>query len=199
MDFLNEKRHCERAIEAALCASPVRLEEVTTSSPGTYLLLYTGNLPLYDRVRRPGGSDDVRSISEAGGAPVYVGSAQSLCERRGRHENNLRRCHDITTDDLLIITLPAPSEAGARHVELLLMATFRPVWNEPFVSGFGSKPQGTSRTKHQRPPKWSILHPGRHATAGVEYSERREALRQRVDQHLEHTVSDTFRIALPAR
>ena len=199
MDFLNEKLHCERALETALFASPVPLEEVTTSSPGTYLLLYTGNLAMYGRLRRPGGSGDLRAISEAGGAPVYVGSAKSLCERRGRHENNLRRCHDISTDDLLIITLPTPSEAGARYVEQLLMDTFRPVWNESFVSGFGSKPQGISRTLHQRPPKWSILHPGRHATAGVEYSERREALRQRVDQHLEHTVSDTFRIALPPR
>ena len=197
--LLNEDRDRTVAMEALLLTPAVPLDELTHRSPGAYVLLYRGDLPLYELARRPRGRTDLRSISEAGGAPIYVGAATSLAERRGRHEKNLAPCSDIGDDDLLAVALPTSSVAGAFYIERLLMATFRPVWNEPFVSGFGSKPQGASRTRHQRVPRWSVLHPGRHRSVAATDAGHRRRLQQQVVDHLNRTVNDALRVAMPER
>lgn len=198
LDVLNEKRDRCRAIEAVLATAPVPLAELIDPAPGTYVLLYRGALDLYSRLRRPCHQDDLRSMSEAGGAPIYVGSASSLRERRRRHERNVRACIDVDSNDLLVVALPTRTLAGALYVERLLMDAFRPVWNQPFLSGFGSKPQGTTRTRHQRIPRWSVLHPGRHSVPQTANDEQRARLAQRVTEHLQATVSDPYGRVAPA-
>jgi hypothetical protein len=99
---------------------------------------------------------------------------------------------------LLVVALPTRTLAGALYLERLVMDVFRPVWNQPFLSGFGSKPQGTTRTRHQRIPRWSVLHPGRHSVPQTVLNEQRDRLAQRVAEHLQATVSDPFGRAVPA-
>lgn len=202
-ELLDERRHLERAIEALLWTRPVRLREVSAASPGAYALLYTGDAEMYERLR-PATSRGRRHepLVISGGSPIYIGKSRGLQTRMAEHIRNLGLCTDLGADDFLVITLPTPSEGGAVFFESLLTAAYRPVWNEGWLTGFGSKPQGTSRTEHQSVPAWSVLHPGRRVLEERIHGPVRVGLRERVKQHLADGVNDFYTVAyrsLPQR
>ena len=127
-----------------------------------------------------------------------MGSAKELRERAGRYRTKLRECVDLHVDEMLVVAMPTTSHAGALYIEGLLIAAFAPVWNEPWLSGFGSKPQGATRTRHQRVSAWQTLHP----TTGIRavHGHRSDAvadLDARTRSHLKLTVPAAMTIALP--
>lgn len=199
-ELLDEKHHRTVAIEALLWTPPVTLSDVTADSPGSYVLLYSGALSLYDRLRPDPSRVQRRDpLVISGGAPLYVGKARSLGVRMSQHIKYLQSCLDVSSEDLMVIALPTASEAGALYIEGLLAAAYRPVWNQPWLSGFGSKPQGVTRTRHQRVPPWSVLHPGRRVLDERVHRPAREELRCRVTRHLAGAVGDVYvRGFLPA-
>lgn len=195
--LLDERGDLLRGVEAALHRRPLPLDEVVDPSPGAYLLLYRGSLDQYRRVARPGGVGDRRSMVEGGGYPAYAGSAATLRQRARRHVLNVRPCADIAADDLVMVTLPTAAPAGALYVESALIASFRPVWNQPWLSGFGSQPQGAAHRRHQRVPAWNILHPGRRFDADAPRPDvTQTTLAERVVEFLTATVPAAFTFPL---
>lgn len=157
--LIDERRDLAVAAEHAVNAPVRHLDAVATRGPGAYLLLYCGSLKIYASVAYRGNGG---SIVQEGGFPIYVGSAASLRERRQRHQRNLRGLVDMSEADLRIVAVPTPSKAGAVYLEQLFIDAFLPVWNEPWLAGFGSKRQGKTRERGQRVSPWNVLHPGRH-------------------------------------
>lgn len=195
--LLDERGDLLRGVEAALHRRPLPLDEVVDPSPGAYLLLYRGQLEQYQRLARPGGVDDRRCMVQAGGYPIYAGSATALGQRARRHVLNVRPCVDIAADDLLMVPLPTATPAGALYVESALIATFRPVWNEGWLAGFGSQPQGAARRRHQRVPAWNVLHPGRCFEDDAPRPDVTQAtLAERVVEFLDETVPAGFTCAM---
>ncbi len=141
---------------------------------GTYLVFYDGPLRIYAPV--------------AGAVfPVYVGAAYELAERVARHRRNTRAIESLAGGgDLYVLTVPTGDFAGAIYAEELLRRLLLPVWNEPFLGGFGSRAQGATRTR-QSPPPWSLLHPGRAVGLGDLGVTRRE-VETRACRHLEATA-----------
>lgn len=167
--------------------------EVTERGPGAYLMLYCGDLDMYAPVAR---SADRTSIIDAGGYPIYAGSASSLRERRQRHVLNLRGLRDLSEDDLRLVVIPTTSVAGALYVEELFIKAFQPVWNQPWLAGFGSKRQGRVRERGQRVSAWNVLHPGRYVDPAAPMpATTRAELSAKVVDHLERTVSATYQTA----
>ncbi len=119
--------------------------------PGTYLLIYTGRLALYDPI--------------AGRWPIYVGSSVSLSKRLSEHRRNLASVHDLDAQDFYVSSIATKSRYLAAYLEALGRAAFKPVWNELQVAGFGSRFQGRARAQ-QRLAAWSVLHPGRRCSGG---------------------------------
>lgn len=129
------------------------LESRVTTQAGIYLLFYDGPLAVYTRIAD-------------GSYPVYVGAAVNLAERLTRHRRNLRRVDNLDGGDHLhVLTMATESCAGALYAESLIGHLLAPVWNQPFLSGFGSRAQGANRTG-QAPPPWDVLHPGRRVGRG---------------------------------
>ena len=192
--LLDDTRNLTCALEATLMTPPVPLAELDIAAPGAYVMLYAGALDIYARVRRPGGRNDLRPIAGAGGAPLYVGSAKELRERAGRYRTKLRSRVDLHVNDMLVVAMPTVSHAGALYIEGLLIEAFTPVWNEPWLSGFGSKPQGSSRTRHQRTSTWQTLHP---TTDNPDSEPGMVAeLRARAASHLRLTVHAAMTVSL---
>ena len=190
--LLDERRHLVVAAEHALNAPVLPLDAVTARGPGAYLLLYCGPLDIYTSIayRGEGGS-----IVRDGGFPIYAGSAASLRERRQRHQRNLRGLRDVNEDDLRIVVAPTPSKAGAVYLEQLFIDAFRPVWNEPWLAGFGSKRQGRTRERGQRVSAWNLLHPGRYVDVLAPRSAvTNEQLAERVRGYL---TNDLLRSSAP--
>lgn len=143
-----------------------------TGDPGTYLLVYAGALALYRPIARHW--------------PIYVGSAISLSERMGRHRRNLADVEDLDIGDFAVVTIPTCSHHLGVYLEALATTEFRPVWNQPFLSGFGSRFQGRARA-HQRRAAWSVLHPGRRCSSGTPLYSRVE-LAELARQHIALTA-----------
>lgn len=143
-------------------------------APGIYFVFYRGRLATY------------RAVAD-GTYPVYIGSAQDLGERFRRHRRNTSQVTNLRRgQDLLVVPLMLHSVAAARYVEGLLVDRLEPCWNQPWLSGFGSRPQGATRAD-QAPPRWNALHPGRAVGHGDDRT-CRPRLRRRLIAHLADTV-----------
>lgn len=94
----------------------------------------------------------------AGQWPIYLGTARSCSDRVHRHRIKVRKVPSLGGGDRLrVVTLELPSRAAALYGECLLIHALRPLWNQGFISGFGSMPQGRNRA-HQSPSPWRVVH-----------------------------------------
>ena len=175
------------ALDAALHTPARPLVSDHPSSSGAYLQLYRGPHPLYQRIAVCD-LDEV-SVASSHGWPIYAGSAQSIHERSMRHSGNLAAVVDLEAEDFVTVILPTDTLAGALMVERFLVDHFKPLFNQPFLGGFASRPQGKSREKTQRTAPFSVLHSGRRACSGPTNTTP-EALASRVADHLTRSVPD---------
>ena len=184
---IDEPAHRSHIVNAAIHASPLAVDAVgIPHAPGAYLLLYSGDFPAYQRLRRPDDASN-RSIMLGGGYPIYGGSATDLHERCGRHRHKLSNATDLALYDFQLIALETSSPAAALYAEGVLIAEFQSVWNQYWMSGFGSKSQGRVRESGQRVTPWNQLHAsyllnGRHNATSAH-------LVPKIRQHLTSTVS----------
>lgn len=177
--LLDESRDAQGAVSAITGQPLTRLGESAPTSPGFYVIAYDGEVEPYDSVRAIG------ATLGCGGWPLYAGAARDLRERMASHANALRSHPELPADDFVFACVSTLSRAGAGYLEALVIAELRPVWNEKWVQGFGSKQQG-SRRSGQQISLWDTLHPGRTVSATLE----RDAgdLREQVTAHLGVTV-----------
>lgn len=178
--LLDESRDTRGAVSAITGQPLTRLGESAPTSPGFYVIAYDGEAEPYDSVRASG------TTLDCGGWPLYAGAARDLRERMASHANALRDHPELPADDFVFACVSTASRAGAGYLEALVIAELRPVWNEKWVHGFGSKQQG-SRRSGQQISLWDTLHPGRAVSATLE----RNAgdLREQVAAHLGVTVA----------
>ena len=163
-------------IDVAMHERPTRITEMSTptTDPGVYLVFYVGPLTTYQAVGD-------------GRFPVYAGSAKSLSSRWRRHRKNCLPVRNLDGGAALwLIAVPLGSYAAALYAERLLIDRLRPLWNEPWLGGFGSRFPGETR-RSQAPPPWLLMHPGRRMTEGRS-SVSTKLLGRRMREHLAATV-----------
>lgn len=149
LDLWDEAEVARQLADAALSTQTQALRSAEAPrGPGCYVLFYSGGHPLY---RRAGAS----------AVAMYIGAATSVADRLGRHRVSLAPVADLTIDDFLVVALPTRSIGQATYVEYLLAAELRPVWNDFRLRGFGSRAQGSIRSRGQTRSPWDTLHPGR--------------------------------------
>lgn len=176
-----------RVLDAALHTAPRTLADRLSAEPGAYLHIYRGSLPLYERVGVR--EREASTLALSHGWPIYAGSSRSLSERNRSHRGNFVDVRDFDSDDFLVVALPCHSLAGALMAERIFIETFRPVFNQPWLGGVASRPQGASREHTQATAPFSVLHPGRRACSGAT-KVTAAGLADRVRQHLITTVPD---------
>lgn len=197
--MLDEARDLIRILDTAFNTKPVPLAEVAARRPGAYLHLYTGDLHFLSRARRPDGKAAMAPICSAGGAAVYIGSAKDLGERQGRHIRNLLGVTDLPASDLQVVCLETDSLSGAVYAEACLISALGvPVLNCRWLSGMGSKAQGSNRTG-QRVSAFNTLFPGRQHGCTRPAKLSRDELERRVVAHLASAVPDVFTISCDPR
>ncbi len=135
-----------RQLASAIAAGRHRLDDpALPPGGGVYALFHIGTHLLYPA-----------SIE----SPIYVGRAQAIRSRLRTHQRSLTEAVDLDAAAFVAAVIPVPRSAVAGLCEALLIERFQPVWNEPPLRGFGSRPQGARRTM-QTPSPWDRLHPGR--------------------------------------
>ncbi len=135
--------------DEALWAPRRELAADWSPSAGLYLFFYLGTLSAY----APLTARDLR-----GAWPIYVGSTKNLRDRMRRHTRTLESTSNVGTGDLAVVALEYRSVAHARHAEQALLETLGTVlWNQTWLAGFGSRPQGARR--HGATSPWRLLHP----------------------------------------
>ena len=117
-------------------------------------------------------------------AAVYFGSAKNLAKRMNDYRNRLsNRVASMPLDALLVAGLSMHCRFEAEAVESRFIESDKPVWNQTWMSGFGSKVQGKNRQKQKKQP-WDELHPGRKGTAKGLPKHARHELADMVGDHL---------------
>lgn len=130
-------------------AVPLGADRLPTGT-GVYLIRQVGTHPLYVKF---------------GDRPLYVGRSTGLRQRLRTHRRTLQQVKDLDADDFAAVCVSTESRAVAALYEELLIAHFRPVWNQWAVSGFGNRDPG-ARRRQQRPSPFDRLHPGREWSQG---------------------------------
>lgn len=128
---------------------------------GVYALFYTGNLPMYERIR-----------SEDATCPIYVGKAvppggrkglasgansTALYKRLMDHMQSIETTVNLSFDDFLVRYL-AVKPVWIVMAERFLIERYKPLWNS-CIEGFGNHDPGSRRPGIRS--HWDTLHPGR--------------------------------------
>ena len=137
------------------------------SGAGIYALYYSGDLPIYRKLR-----DSLKTDSHR---PIYVGKAipkggrtgglrtaelrtTALSARLRKHARSIGFVDNLELEDFLVRYLVV-DDVWIPLGENMLIESYQPVWNK-VVAGFGNNPLGSGR-KDQKASLWDILHPGR--------------------------------------
>ena len=161
---------------------PVPLSEVDAPKlPGFY------GVALGEGVKMP-----CYAAAVASGALVYVGSSMDLDERMKQYRRRLSDVRSVPAEQLMVTWLPMPDVGEAKAVEDRMIELLVPVWNQRWLSGFGSSAQGSNRSEQAKLP-WDVLHPGREGVANGAPKFNRRELQARVVEHLDQTKLPTPR------
>ena len=160
----------ERAI-AFFSNSPMR--EFPPNYPnmngrGVYGLYYFGDYPLYTSI--------AAQNKATGDRPIYIGKAVSTGRRTGvsreqemsiagrvrEHSQSINAARNLNIEDFhcRFIFLQGTEEDLIEVLESRLIKKFQPLWNSPYLAGFGNHDPGSGRYNQQR-SAWDTLHPGR--------------------------------------
>ena len=194
VEMFDQSEGRSRVLDELLSRPRIRLTEMGSAvgkDPGFYALFYrrqrNGPLPieLY-----PYGLVDMATY------PLYLGCAADLRCRIGEHRRNAEPVESLNGGaDLLVARVPVSQYADCVWAEQALVEMLLPLWNMPWLAGWGSRWQGRSRAS-QTPPPWSVLQPGRRVGCGVVQVSAAE-LAVRAEAHLAATA--TLRLWAPLR
>lgn len=153
----------------------------TAPTVGAYLVFMRIHHPR-DRAGLLGELYPVRDL-QLGRWPLYIGSGH-VGDRTRRHSRSLEDC-GIDPELFAVATIPTASLAHARFVELTLIESLpTPIWNESWLSGFGSRTIGPARVDGgQTESAWDCVH-GRRSWARTLRPRDRAELRARIHAYL---------------
>lgn len=133
---------------------------------GVYGLYYLGNNKLYISLAKQANHNK----------PIYIGKAVSTGRRTGiireqemsvsgrfrDHAQSINAADNLRIEDFLcrFIFIGAEEEGLIDALESGLIKKFQPIWNSPYLAGFGNHDPGSGRYNQQR-SFWDTLHPGR--------------------------------------
>ena len=160
---------------------------------GVYCLYYSGNFPLYSKLRE--------TNLEEWNIPIYVGKAVPKGARKGeavldprpghalynrlhQHSKSLSAATNLSLTDFRCRFLVV-EDIWIALGEATLVQHFRPLWNV-VVDGFGNNDPGSGRYAQVR-SQWDTLHPGRSwALKCQQRVEDPETLENKVESHNIH-------------
>lgn len=138
------------------------------SGRGVYSLYYFGDYLLYAPVAAQN-----KATSDQ---PIYIGKAVSTGRRTGasreqemsiagrvkEHAQSIKATSNLNIEDVRcrFIFLQGAEEDLIEVLESRLIKKYRPLWNSPYLAGFGNHDPGSGRYNQQR-SAWDVIHPGR--------------------------------------
>ena len=194
VDLWNEREVLCDLLDTVEQSPAQRLDRCELSGrPAVYVWSYCRDRPTHGRRHL----ELYQQYLRDSGWPVYVGSAASGRARRGRHLNTLAQVRDIGAADVEVVALTMPSHAAALYAEALLQRAYRPLWNEPWLSGLGSsRDQGRAR-RTQRRSAFAVVH-GRTGCGTGQPLRTYDELIELIEAHLAETVGDVRWLRLAA-
>jgi len=156
----NETEMSRNILDLARMGARLPLDRTEARTPGFYLLFLEEGR---------GGADLGRYgwLREGARYPVYAGSAHDLRQRMRRHAGTLDGAEGIDLAQVLAVTIPTRTSAGALFGEAVALDAWRPLWNQPRLTGFGSRYPGRNRVRSQTPTAWDGLHRRQWARPGT--------------------------------
>lgn len=135
---------------------------------GVYVLYYTGDNPLYQKLAE-GNRDGqflrpiyigkaVPAGARKGGQGMEVDHGPALAKRLSEHAESIRAAENLELEDFYCRFLVV-DDIWIPLAESLMIERFRPVWNS-VLDGFGNHDPGRGRLSG-RMPNWDCVHPGR--------------------------------------
>lgn len=164
-----DKRNLAESITDAMLQRPVSvLPPEPFIAAGIYAIYYTGDFPLYQRIKNKNSGDAFQQ-------PIYVGKAVPPGARKGGlgldaepglalynrlcdHAKSVEEASNLHISDFYCRFL-AVDDIWIPLAESLLIEKFAPLWNR-VLDGFGNHDPGKGRTNQQM-SQWDTLHTGR--------------------------------------
>ena len=188
-----DKRNLGESVADAALHSPLHsLPPEPFVGAGVYLLYYTGEHPIYQRL--------VQANSEKMLYPIYVGKAVPAGARKGglglnvdhglalynrlnEHSESVKAAENLNLEDFRCRFLVV-DDIWIPLAESLMIARFSPVWNR-VLDGFGNHDPGRGRYSGKM-PFWDCVHPGRSWAKNLQpCTHQKEELEQRVKDYLD--------------
>lgn len=188
-----DKRNLGKSVADAALHSPLHsLPPEPFVGAGVYLLYYTGEHPIYQRL--------VQANSEKMLYPIYVGKAVPAGARKGglglnvdhglalynrlsEHSESVKAAENLNLEDFRCRFLVV-DDIWIPLAESLMIARFSPVWNR-VLDGFGNHDPGRGRYSGKM-PFWDCVHPGRSWAKNLQpCTHQKEELEQRVKDYLD--------------
>lgn len=188
-----DKRNLGESVADAALHSPLHsLPPEPFVGAGVYLLYYTGEHPIYQRL--------VQANSEKMLYPIYVGKAVPAGARKGglglnvdhglalynrlsEHSESVKAAENLNLEDFRCRFLVV-DDIWIPLAESLMIARFSPVWNR-VLDGFGNHDPGRGRYSGKM-PFWDCVHPGRSWAKNLQpCTYQKEELEQRVKDYLD--------------
>lgn len=138
---------------------------------GVYGLYYFGDYGLYAPIARQN-----RATQDK---PIYIGKAAvagrrmgirteqytALAKRMRKHSQSIGATSNLQIEDfqyrfILLGNINEEDESFIDMLETKLIKKYQPLWNTPFLEGFGNHDPGSGRY-NQQCSRWDTLHPGR--------------------------------------
>lgn len=154
IDPIDDDHLIQRVISASLAAERQPLVKADLpAGPGGYaLFLGPGEGPV-------GICDTLLAPMATGEMPLYAGAAVDLAGRAARYKSpaSLAGAQDFPMERVWIAAVPTRTTAGAVCVEAVLIAAFQPPFNQPALSGLGSRVPGRNRIAASRVTAFDAL------------------------------------------
>lgn len=163
-----DKRNLGESVADAALHSPLHnLPPEPFIGAGVYLLYYTGEHPIYQRLVRANEEEMLYPIyvgkavpagARKGGLGLNVDHGVALYNRLSEHSESLKAAENLNLEDFRCRFLVV-DDIWIPLAESLMIERFSPVWNR-ILDGFGNHDPGRGRYSGKM-PFWDCVHPGR--------------------------------------
>ncbi|MBK7823250.1 MAG: Eco29kI family restriction endonuclease [Tessaracoccus sp.] len=161
LDYQNLTKHC---VDELMRRGPFELPlEQDFFGAGVYALFYTGDDPVYAKIRSPDAEWPIyvgKAVPPGGrkGGGKPAAQSKSLSGRLAEHTASIKAASNLSIDDFLCRYLVV-TPLWITMAERFLIEHYLPLWNIG-MDGFGNHDPGSGRHAGEI-TWWDALHPGR--------------------------------------